>query len=406
MKSHAPTSAEREAQQERACEIIKQLDALYNSKRPGGGVHGQVIGMEPWTIRTTGDGLQCLSDAQFLLDELLDPLNRRAAMQTAEPSSSVQKRLIAYATLVEAKDGQIAHLKAMLAKQAAPDRAPSIAPLSPELSAVGPEVAPQAPEVAPSIAPVLDRQVADWRKEVARLQDLIDTATGAPSIAPVKQGGAHRAMMAAGFVSEYTKSTGVHTYTGHIEDAERLLASAPSIDSAAIEANPVAYVNRFELDHTKATGAALPASGTMFGNRTVPLYEQGIDSVADAKDALIDPVVEAVRTALLKRSQLGIKKYGDTLHNMDYSEREILQHAIEESMDLSNYLMARIMKIDEQTPAQCRCGKCDWRDFYTGSQITHSICAQCNDMIPSDHWKAPRATRPEPAIAALQPEGE
>lgn len=60
----------------------------------------------------------------------------------------------------------------------------------------------------------------------------------------------------------------------------------------------------------------------------------------------VDPVVEKVREALLQRSKLGIKKYGDTLHNKDYSEREILQHAIEESMDLSNYLMARIMKID------------------------------------------------------------
>ena len=63
----------------RAREIITQLDALYNAKRPGGGVHGQVIGMEPWTIRTTGDGLQCVSDAQSLLDELLDPFDRRAA---------------------------------------------------------------------------------------------------------------------------------------------------------------------------------------------------------------------------------------------------------------------------------------------------------------------------------------
>lgn len=60
----------------------------------------------------------------------------------------------------------------------------------------------------------------------------------------------------------------------------------------------------------------------------------------------IDPVVEKVREALLARSQLGIKKYGDTLHNKNYAERELLQHAIEESMDLSNYLMALIMKLD------------------------------------------------------------
>ncbi len=72
-----------------------------------------------------------------------------------------------------------------------------------------------------------------------------------------------------------------------------------------------------------------------------------------ARDApLVDPVVERVREALLQRSQLGIKKYGDTLYNMNYSERAILQHAVEESMDLSNYLMARIMKIDADA---CTC---------------------------------------------------
>jgi hypothetical protein len=34
---------------------------------------------------------------------------------------------------------------------------------------------------APSIEPIIARQVATWRKEVARLQDLISTAEGAPS---------------------------------------------------------------------------------------------------------------------------------------------------------------------------------------------------------------------------------
>ena len=66
---------------QRAREIIEQLAALDSSKRPGGGVHGQVIGMEPYIIRTSGDGLQCLFDAQVLLDELLDPFARRPAAQ-------------------------------------------------------------------------------------------------------------------------------------------------------------------------------------------------------------------------------------------------------------------------------------------------------------------------------------
>lgn len=51
---------------------------------------------------------------------------------------------------------------------------------------------------------------------------------------------------------------------------------------------------------------------------------------------LIDEVVDNVRYKLLKRSQVGIKKYGSTLatNNKD----NYLEHAQMEAMDLANYL--------------------------------------------------------------------
>ncbi len=60
----------------------------------------------------------------------------------------------------------------------------------------------------------------------------------------------------------------------------------------------------------------------------------------------LDPVVEANRALLHQRSQLGIKKYGVTLDEARLPEREILQHALEEALDLSNYLQARIQECD------------------------------------------------------------
>lgn len=62
----------------RARECIEQLAALDESKKPGSGVHGQAIGCEPWVIRTNGRNLSCLVEAQMLLDEVLDPFDRRA----------------------------------------------------------------------------------------------------------------------------------------------------------------------------------------------------------------------------------------------------------------------------------------------------------------------------------------
>lgn len=58
----------------------------------------------------------------------------------------------------------------------------------------------------------------------------------------------------------------------------------------------------------------------------------------------IDLVVEANRALLLQRSQLGIQKYGTTLHDGGYTRSELLQHALEEALDLANYLQAELMR--------------------------------------------------------------
>lgn len=62
--------------------------------------------------------------------------------------------------------------------------------------------------------------------------------------------------------------------------------------------------------------------------------------------ATIDTVVEAVRADLLRRSQLGIAKYGTTLDRGDLSLRDWLQHAYEEALDQANYLKRAIIEID------------------------------------------------------------
>lgn len=62
---------------------------------------------------------------------------------------------------------------------------------------------------------------------------------------------------------------------------------------------------------------------------------------------MTDKVVDAVREDLLRRSTLGIAKYGVTLERNDLSLRDWLQHAYEETLDQANYLKRAIMQIDE-----------------------------------------------------------
>lgn len=60
-----------------------------------------------------------------------------------------------------------------------------------------------------------------------------------------------------------------------------------------------------------------------------------------------DPVIEAVRADLLRRQQLGYKKYGGTLAENPAQLHEKLQHAYEESLDLCNYLKWIIMQLTD-----------------------------------------------------------
>lgn len=66
----------------------------------------------------------------------------------------------------------------------------------------------------------------------------------------------------------------------------------------------------------------------------------------------IDKVVETNRELLLQRSNVGITKYGVTLEKSNLSEEAILQHALEEALDLANYLQTRLMIIRKKNGNQ------------------------------------------------------
>lgn len=64
-----------------------------------------------------------------------------------------------------------------------------------------------------------------------------------------------------------------------------------------------------------------------------------------------DKNVEKNRELLLQRSIVGLQKYGVTTSDSKISVRDWLQHALEEALDLANYLQAAISKLDEEGKA-------------------------------------------------------
>lgn len=60
-----------------------------------------------------------------------------------------------------------------------------------------------------------------------------------------------------------------------------------------------------------------------------------------------DTIVDLVRERLLQRSQVGIKKYSTTLK--ENTKDNYLNHALEESLDLSNYLQTLLTQGEDIT---------------------------------------------------------
>ena len=60
-------------------------------------------------------------------------------------------------------------------------------------------------------------------------------------------------------------------------------------------------------------------------------------------------IEEEVCFKILKRSEIGKKKYGVTMERQDLSRLEWLKHAQEEAMDLAVYL-EKLIELEEQKP--------------------------------------------------------
>lgn len=67
--------------------------------------------------------------------------------------------------------------------------------------------------------------------------------------------------------------------------------------------------------------------------------QKAIELLKEAKDEAV--ILNCIE--LLERSKIGVEKYGTTLSDANLSQKQLIQHALEESLDLSNYLRTILM---------------------------------------------------------------
>ena len=67
--------------------------------------------------------------------------------------------------------------------------------------------------------------------------------------------------------------------------------------------------------------------------------QKAIELLKETKDDVV--ILNCIE--LLERSKIGVEKYGTTLSNANLSQKQLIQHALEESLDLSNYLRTILM---------------------------------------------------------------
>ena len=112
--------------------------------------------------------------------------------------------------------------------------------------------------------------------------------------------------------------------------------SEAGASTAAAEANYVPG-SWFEAAAKEHGYAAQPTSG-----------RESAAPAAPADLTAFDSVVEANRKLLLERSHVGMKKYGTTLAAAGLSRAQLAQHALEEALDLANYLQTIIQTEEAQ----------------------------------------------------------
>lgn len=105
------------------------------------------------------------------------------------------------------------------------------------------------------------------------------------------------------------------------------------------------------LDHIAGEGDQIDLAAACLRTITQPertaylaVGVKRVDEPTITAEKCEDPVVEANRQLLLARSKVGISKYSVTLGDSGLSRDQLLQHALEESLDLSNYLQAELQR--------------------------------------------------------------
>lgn len=136
----------------------------------------------------------------------------------------------------------------------------------------------------------------------------------------------------------------------------RLLASDPDtaacsdddLRQAVTDMHAPAFVSEQAAAMLQARQALLTPGGLVPGTVNEPAARADPVDASQPAPAQLDPVVEANRAMLHHRSQLGINKYGVTLAQSGLSRRALLVHALEEALDLANYLQAELQRHDKE----------------------------------------------------------
>lgn len=82
------------------------------------------------------------------------------------------------------------------------------------------------------------------------------------------------------------------------------------------------------------------------GMERLAAHPANVAQVGELSDTSADPVVESNVALMRKRSSIGIKQYGTTLADSGLPIRDLLVHALEESLDMANYIQAVIHQTD------------------------------------------------------------
>jgi uncharacterized protein (DUF1778 family) len=175
-------------------------------------------------------------------------------------------------------------------------------------------------------------------------------------------------------------------HTGHTEAQSRIEVVKRAADVANYAMMVFVLCGAYDAPKSPTMQDVEQSAKDMLTSEQGPVI--GLNQIK-GDDPCADTVIEGVVQDLRSRSRLGVKKYGVTLGNSKLTHEQLLRHAYEEALDLSNYLHGALAVLGsaETSPGLLRVNEDQYNELVAMLDKTTEVSEELRREVANRRWR-------------------